>query len=90
LVCQNGIWRGRYCIEASFTMKALPEKGRYNLETCLPYIDCVKAFDRVKRGKLFEILQSKIIPNVFLKHVLEIYSANKSKYTQQINRRTYN
>ena len=48
----------------------------------------VKAFDRVKRDKLFEILQRKNIPNLLLKHVIEIYSGNKSKYTQQINRRT--
>ena len=53
-------------------------------------IDCVKAFDRVKRDKLFEILQSKNIPNLLLKCVTEIYSGNKSKCTQQINRRTHN
>ena len=64
------------------------EKGRYNLETCLACIDCVKAFDRVKRDKLFEILQSKIIPTLLLKCVTEIYSGNKSKCTQQNNRRT--
>jgi len=71
-------------------MKVLTEKGRYNLESCLACIDCVKAFDRVIRDSLFEILQSKNIPNLLLKHVIEIYSGNKSKYTQQINRRTYN
>jgi len=51
LFCQDGIWKGRYCIDASFTMKILTEKGRYNLETCLACIDSVKAFDRVKRDK---------------------------------------
>jgi len=40
-----------FCIDASFTMKTLTEKGRYNLEACLVCIDCVKAFDRVKRDK---------------------------------------
>jgi len=64
-------------------MKILTEKGRYNLETYLAYIDCVKAFDRIKKDILFEILQRKYIPT-------EIYSGKKSKYTQQINRRTYN
>jgi hypothetical protein len=62
-------------------MKVLTEKGRYNLETYLPYIDCVKAFDRVKRDKLFEILQSKIIPNLLLKRLIEIHAGNKSKHT---------
>jgi len=33
--------------------KYLQEKGRYNLETCLACTDCGKAFDRVKRDKLF-------------------------------------
>ena len=37
-------------------MKVLTEKGGYNLETCLVCLDCVKAFDRVIRDKLFEIL----------------------------------
>jgi len=32
-------------------MKVLTEKGRYNLETCLMCLDCVKAFDN--KDKLF-------------------------------------
>jgi predicted choloylglycine hydrolase len=48
-------------------MNVLKETGRYILETCLTCIDCVKALDRVKRDKLFEILQSKNIPNLLLK-----------------------
>jgi hypothetical protein len=77
-------------IDVLFTMKVLTEKRRYNLETHLACRDCVKAFDRVKRDKLLEILQSKNISNLLLKHEIEIYYGNKSKYTQQINRRTYN
>jgi hypothetical protein len=57
----------------------------YNLETCLACMDCVKALDRVKGDKLFEILQSKNVPNLLLEHLIEIYSGIK-----QINRRTYN
>jgi len=38
----------------------------------------MKAFDKVKRDKLFEILQSKNIPNL-LKTIIEIYSGNKIK-----------
>ena len=63
-------------------MKVLTEKGRYNLESCLACIDCVKAFGRVIRDKLFEILQSKIIPNLLLKRVIEFHARNKSKYKQ--------
>jgi len=50
----------------------------------------VKAFGRVKRDKLFEILQSKYISNLVLKRETEIYSGSKSQCTQQISRRTYN
>jgi hypothetical protein len=71
-------------------MKVLAEKGRYNLETCLACLDGLKAFDRVKGDKLFEILHSTYIPNLSLRRVIEVYSGNTSKYTQQINRRTYN
>ena len=46
-------------------MKVLTEKVRYNLETCLAHIDCVKAFDRVNKDKLFEILQSKIFQTYY-------------------------
>ena len=49
LVWQIGFRKGRYCIDASFTMKALTEKRRYNLETCLICLHCLKAFDRVIR-----------------------------------------
>jgi hypothetical protein len=61
-------------------MKVLTEKGRYNLETCLLFLDCVKAFDRVIRDKLFDVLQSKNISNLLLKNVMEFNSGKKSKY----------
>jgi len=38
----------------------------------------VKAFDKVKRDKLFEVLE-KYFPNVLLKNIIEIYSGNKIK-----------
>jgi hypothetical protein len=49
-------------------MKLLIEKRReLNLETHLAFLDYVKAFDDVKRAKLFEILKSKNISNLLLK-----------------------
>jgi len=39
----------------------------------------VKPSDRVKRDKLFEILQNKNIPNLLLKSTIEIYFGNKIK-----------
>ena len=49
------------------------------METCFAFLDYVKAFDRVKRDKLFEILQSKNIPNLLLKSAIEIDFGNKIK-----------
>jgi DNA-binding protein Fis len=71
-------------------MKVLAEKGRYNLETYIACLDGLNAFDRVQGDNLFELLQITYIPNLLLRCVIEICSGNKSKYTQQINRRTYN
>jgi hypothetical protein len=47
------------------------------LETCFAYLDYVKDFDKVQGHKLFEILQSKNIPNLLLKSIIEIISGNK-------------
>ena len=49
------------------------------METCLAYLNYVKAFDRVKGDKLLEILQSKNISNLLLKSIIEIISENKIK-----------
>jgi len=49
------------------------------LETYFAFLDYVKVSDRVKRDKLFEILQSKNIPNLLLKSTIEIDFGNKIK-----------
>jgi hypothetical protein len=51
----------------------------FNLETHFAFPDYVKDFDRVKRNKLFEILQSKNIPNLLSKSIIKIYCGNKIK-----------
>jgi len=63
-------------------MKLIIEKRReFNLENQLEFHNYVKVFDKVKRDKLFEILQNKNIPNILLKSIVEIYSGNKIKVT---------
>jgi hypothetical protein len=53
----DGFQYGRSCIDPLFSMKLLIEKGRdFSLENHLEFFDFVKACDKVKRGKLFEIL----------------------------------
>ena len=54
------------------------------METHLTFLDDVKDFDRVKREKLFEILQSKNIPNLSLKCKIEIYFGKKIKVNQLV------
>jgi hypothetical protein len=49
------------------------------METCLAKLDYMEAFDKVKGDRLFEILQSKNIPNLLLKSIIEIISENKIK-----------
>jgi len=68
LECQNGFRKDRSCIDPLFSTKLLTENRReFNLETHLTFLDYVKAFDNVKRDKLFEILKYKNFPNLLLK-----------------------
>jgi hypothetical protein len=62
LVCQNEFWKCRCCIDELFNMKVLTEKGRYNLETCLMCLDCVKSFERVIKTNYFKCYKGKIFP----------------------------
>jgi predicted RNA binding protein with dsRBD fold (UPF0201 family) len=80
LECQNGFRKGGSCIDPLFSTKLLIEKRtEFNLETHLAFLDNVKASDKMKREKLFEILQSKNIPNSLLKGIIETYSGTKIK-----------
>jgi hypothetical protein len=64
---QNGFQKDRSCIDLLFSIKLLIEKRRNrNLETYLTFIDYVKAFDNVKRDKLFKILKIKNIFDLLL------------------------
>ena len=46
------------------------------MESQLAFLDYVKAFDKVKRDKLFEILHCTNIPSLLL-NIIEIYSRKK-------------
>lgn len=75
---QNGFRKGRSCTDAVFTLKLMIEKRRENnLETHLLFIDYEKAFDNLDREKLFQILESKNIPDKLLQAIVDIYSRNK-------------
>jgi hypothetical protein len=68
LECQNGFRKGRSCTDSAFCMKLLIEKRReFNLETHFAFVDYEKAFDKVRRQKLFNVLKEQNIPNLLLK-----------------------
>jgi hypothetical protein len=74
-----------------FSIKLLIENRReFNFKTRLSFLNYMKAFDKVTRNKLFEVLQSKNFSNLLLKNILEIYSGNKIKVKKTFIRNTYN
>ena len=72
--------KGRSHIGRLFSMKLLIEKRReFTWGTHLAFLHYVNISDKLKGDKLFKILQSKNIPNLLLKSIIEIYSGNKIK-----------
>jgi hypothetical protein len=60
---QSGFRKGRSCSDGYFTMKILLEKHwEFNMETRITFAELKKAFDRLNRTKLLEILQNDNIP----------------------------
>ena len=55
---QCGFRQGRGCMDAVFSIKlALKKRREHNLETWVLFLDLVKAFDRVPRSLLWQVLQ---------------------------------
>lgn len=78
LECQNGFRKGRSCIDGAFATKLLLEKRReYNLETHICFVDLEKAYDSVKRGRLFNILREEEIDEHLCQIIEEIYKRNR-------------
>jgi hypothetical protein len=75
LESQNGFRSGCSCTDAAYTVKLLIEKRvEFNLETHLCFIDFEKAYDRVERGKLIEILLEQKIPKPIISLLRTLYS----------------
>ncbi|KAJ4425543.1 hypothetical protein ANN_27737 [Periplaneta americana] len=71
---QNGFRRGRSCCDGYFALKLLVEKHReFNLETHMAFIDFKKAFDKVNRNKLLQILADDQIPQQIIQNIYNIY-----------------
>ncbi|KAJ4426643.1 hypothetical protein ANN_26441 [Periplaneta americana] len=71
---QNGFRRGRSCCDGYFALKLLVEKHReFNLETHMAFIDFKKAFDKVNRNKLLQILADDQVPQQIIQNIYNIY-----------------
>jgi hypothetical protein len=66
---QHGFHKGRSTADAVSTIKQIMEKSReFNQPLYMLFLDYEKAYDRVNRDKLWEILYSYDIPKKFSKH----------------------
>jgi hypothetical protein len=71
---QNGFTKGRSCTNSVFTLKMPVDKRReYNLETHIAFAYYEKAFDRVNRQKLWEILTRKGTPMHIVQVIKSLY-----------------
>ncbi|HYS62000.1 MAG TPA: reverse transcriptase family protein [Gemmatimonadales bacterium] len=92
---QNGFRKGRSCTDASYTVKLLMEKRvEHNLETHICFIDLEKAYDRVNRNKLFEVLNDlgvsgkirRVIQSIYNNTKIQIRIGSKLSEHAEINR----
>jgi hypothetical protein len=75
---QCGFLKGRSCVDAIFTLKQILQKRReYNLPTYLIFLDYNKAYDRVDRTKLWEILKIYKIPKNLINAIKSLYINTK-------------
>ena len=78
---QCGFRNGRGCSDGSFTIQALLNKRRENnLETCILFLDLVKAFDMVPRELLWNTLERFGVP-LKLISVLRAICINQTRYS---------
>lgn len=75
---QSGFRGGRSCIDDVFTLKQIIEKRReFNLETHMVFVDFEKAFDRVRREKLWSIMERRGFPRHLIQACQSLYQHTK-------------
>ena len=73
---QCGFRTGRGCMDAVFSVKmALKKRREHNLESWVLFLDLVKAFDRVPRSLLWQVLQRFGVPDKMIS-ILKLLHAN--------------
>ena len=71
---QNGFRTIRSCIDNVFTIKQTIEKRReFNLQIHIAFLDLEKAFDRVNRNQLWQILNARGIPYHLIEVITSLY-----------------
>jgi hypothetical protein len=77
---QSGFRKGHSCIDNVFALNQIIEKRReFNLEMHIAFIDLEKAFDRINRSKLWEILDKRGYPKHLINILINMYNETKIK-----------
>ena len=76
---QFGFRKGRGCTDAVFALRQLCERAiEYDQDLHLVFVQQEKAFDRVKRGKLWKVLEQYGVMGQLLDNIRAIYANNRS------------
>jgi hypothetical protein len=79
--CQNGFRKLRGCVDSIFTLKQLIRKrAEHGLETWLLLIDLVKAFDRVPRELLWDVMLKQGVPPKLISLLKALHNTVKIKF----------
>ena len=77
--CQAGAQKGRSCLEQIFTLRMLSDFAVYKKQKLyVLFIDYSKAYDRVSRRKLIEVLKSRGCGRIMLNAIQAIYRCTKN------------
>lgn len=77
--CQAGAQQGRGCVEQVMTLRLLSDLANFKKEKLyMLFIDFSKAYDRVPRRKLLEVLKSRGCGKVMLRAIQAMYSCTKN------------
>ena len=79
---QCGFRPGRGTMDAIFTVKmAMKKRKEHGLETWIMFLDLVKAFDRVPRELLWEVLRKFGVPEKLMKLLIALHKNTTVKFT---------
>ena len=77
--CQAGAQKGRSCLEQIFTLRLLCDfVVNKKLKLYILFIDYSKAYDKVSRRKLIEVLRSRGCGKIMLKAIQAMYTCTKN------------